>query len=108
MKKSSSSIIDGLNELFNSKVKVGIMAILVVNDWVDFKSLKELLDLSDGNLASHVKALEANNCIQVKKEFVGKKPRTSYKCTLEGRQAFQDHLNALEELLNHQAIRLKK
>ena len=91
--------IQSLNKDFESRVRLGIMSILMVRDWVEFKELKELLDITDGNLASHAGALEKNDYIQVRKEFVGKKPRTTYAVTAAGRKAFQDHLTALEKLL---------
>lgn len=94
------SIIEGLNNDFGGKFRIGTMAILVVNDWVDFKTLKKLLEASDGNLASHLVALEKKEYIEVKKEFVGRKPRTSYRATALGKREFQAHLNALEKLLN--------
>jgi len=74
---------------------------LMVNDWVDFKTFKEMLDLTDGRLASHIKSLEENKFIEVKKEFVGRKPLTSYCASKKGRKAFSDHLDALEELLKN-------
>ncbi len=92
--------IEGLNKDFESRVRLGIMSVLMVNDWVDFKEMKDLLNLTDGNLASHSNALEKKDYIEVKKEFVGKKPRTSYRVTQHGRQAFNEHLTALEKLLN--------
>jgi len=91
--------IQSLNKDFESRVRLGIMSILMVRDWVEFKELKELLDITDGNLASHIGALEKNEYIQVRKEFVGKKPRTTYAVTPLGRKAFSDHLAALEKLL---------
>lgn len=73
---------------------------LMVNDWVDYKQIKDLLpDLSDGNLASHIKHLEKQNYLEVRKQFIGKKPNTSYSATVAGRKAFQEHLDALEELI---------
>lgn len=75
------------------------MSVLMVNDWVDFKEMKELLELTDGNMASHSSALEKSGYIEVKKEFVGKKPKTSYRVTQSGREAFKEHLNALEKLI---------
>lgn len=98
------SIIDGMDQSFNNRWRVGIMAILVVNEWVDFNSLKKLLEIEDGTLASHLKKLEELNCIQFKKEFVGRKPRTSYRSTPEGKEAFEKHLKALERLINNQTI----
>lgn len=76
------------------------MSILMVNEWIEFKEMKETLDITDGNLASHIAGLEKNEYIEVKKEFVGKKPRTSYRATKTGRTAFNQHLNSLEKLIN--------
>lgn len=76
------------------------MSILLVNDWVDFKTLKQTLEVTDGNLASHLKALESKAYIEIRKQFVGRKPNTSYRVTALGRQSFNEHLNALEQLLN--------
>lgn len=77
------------------------MSILLVNDWVDYKEIKEKLDLTDGNLASHIAGMEKLDYIKVRKRFVGKKTNTSYKVTRTGKKAFQDHISALEELLNN-------
>ena len=73
----------------------------MVNDSLDFNSMKELLDLTDGNLASHISALEKEGYVNVKKEFVGKKPLTSYSATKAGTKAFNDHLDTLEKLLKN-------
>lgn len=94
------SIIDKLNKDFESRVRLGIMSVLVVNSWVEFLEMKEHLQVTDGNLASHINALEGKNYIEVKKEFIGKKTKTSYKITKEGKTAFVQHINALEKLLN--------
>ena len=75
------------------------MSVLMVNDWVDFKQMKEVLGVSDGNLASHIKALEKVAYVEVRKQFVGRRPQTSYRATITGRKAFSDHLDALEQLL---------
>ena len=91
--------INNLNKQFESRMRLGIMSVLLVNDWVDFSEMKELLNITDGNLASHSNALEKAEYIEVKKEFVGKKPKTSYRVTKSGREAFAEHLNALEKLL---------
>ena len=93
------NIISNLNKAFESRIRLGIMSVLMVNDGVDFNTMKELLELTDGNLASHAKALEGLNYIQSSKQFIGRKPNTQYSITDEGRTAFQDHLNALEELI---------
>ena len=88
-----------LNKAFDSRVRLGLMSILVVNDWVSYKEIKETLNLTDGNLASHVAALEKLKYIEVKKQFVGKKPQTTYKTTRSGRKAFADHIDGLEKIL---------
>ena len=93
------NIILHLNKAFESRVRLGIMSVLIVNDSVDFKSLKEMLEVSDGNLASHLAALEKKEYVSVKKQFIGKKPNTSYKITREGDLAFKEHLTALEKLI---------
>jgi DNA-binding PadR family transcriptional regulator len=94
-------MIEGLNKLFESRVRLGIMSVLMVNNWVDFNTLKDLLKVTDGNLASHISALEKNEYIQVRKEFVGKKPKTSFGATKNGKLAFKKHLKALENLLKN-------
>lgn len=91
--------ISKLNKEFESRVRLGIMSVLMVNDWVDFSEMKSLLEITDGNLASHSNALEKAEYIEVKKEFVGKKPKTSYRVTQAGRNAFTEHLDALEKLI---------
>ena len=91
-------IIDKLNKDFESRIRLGIMSILMVNEWVDFTEMKTLLDCTDGNLASHSSALERGAYINIKKEFVGKKPKTSYRVTNLGRASFVSHLNSLEKL----------
>ena len=83
----------------DNRVRLGIMSVLVVNDWVAFKRLKVTLELSDGNLASHLKVLEREKYIAIKKQFVGRKPQTTYQVTEAGKTAFENHLDALEELI---------
>lgn len=88
-----------LHKAFESRIRLGIMSALAVNDMLDFNSLKEYLDVTDGNLASHLKALEKEAFIDVKKSFVGRKPNTKYFMTKAGKKAFDDHLKALEKLI---------
>lgn len=96
-----NNLITYLNKAFESRVRLGIMSILMVNDFIDFGSLKEQLQITDGNLASHISALEKLNYIEIKKQFIGKKPNTSYSASVEGRKAFGEHLDALEKLINN-------
>ncbi len=89
-----------LNSAFDHRNRLGIMSVLMVNEWVDYTTLKSLLDLTDGNLASHLRALENIEFIEMKKQFVGRRPQTTYKVTEAGRTAFNNHLDGLEKLLN--------
>ena len=91
--------INNLNKLFDSRVRLGIMSALLVNDSVSFNELKELLQVTDGNLASHTKALEEANIIKIKKSFVGKKTNTIYSITKTGEKLFNQHIQALEKII---------
>jgi DNA-binding PadR family transcriptional regulator len=91
--------IDKLNKSFESRIRLGIMSVLMVNDTIDFNAMKELLQTSDGNLASHISALEKEEYISVTKQFVGKKPNTTFAATKLGKKAFAAHIDALEKLL---------
>ncbi len=92
--------IDNLNKLFDSRVRLGIMSALMVNDAVNFNDLKELLQITDGNLASHLKALEENKFVKVEKGFIGRKTNTTYSITKPGDKAFRAHIDALEKMIN--------
>ncbi|MEM9835460.1 MAG: transcriptional regulator [Bacteroidota bacterium] len=92
--------IDGLNKLFNHRTRMGIMAILMVNEWVDFVTLRDTLKVTDGNLASHLKALNKAQQVETEKKFVDGKPKTSYRATTAGQAAFHEHLNELERFID--------
>jgi len=92
-------VISHINKAFDHRIRLGIMSVLMVNEWMEFTTLKELLDVTDGNLASHVKALEQEEFIVVTKQFIGKKPNTRYAASAAGKLAFEQHLNALEQLI---------
>ena len=94
--------ISNLQKVFESRIRLGIMSALMVNDTLDFNALKELLELTDGNLASHLKALEQQEIILVSKQFVGRKPSTTYRATDLGKNLFRQHLAALEDLIGNQ------
>ena len=91
--------ISGISRYFENRIRLGIMSILIVNDSYDFNSLKAALGVTDGNLASHLRALEENNLIKVNKKFIGKKPNTSYSATETGEKIFREHLKALEDII---------
>ena len=94
--------ISGLNKVFENRVRLGIMSVLMVNDSYDFNNLKATLGVTDGNLASHLKALEEKGMIKVNKQFIGRKPNTSYSATEAGIAGFRQHLKALENLIREQ------
>ena len=91
--------IQNLNKTFDSRVRLGIMSILMVNEEINFNDLKQLMDVTDGNLASHIKSLEESGYIKVNKGFVGRKTNTTYAVTKTGEKAFQQHLAALEKMI---------
>ncbi len=93
-------IIEGLNKAFDNRVRIGIMSALAVNELLDYNSLKDLLGVTDGNLASHMKTLEALEYVMVEKSFAGRKPKTTYFITQKGRLEFKKHLTNLEKLVN--------
>lgn len=92
---------DKLNKLFDSRVRIGIMSALMVNESMNFNDLKALLDVTDGNLASHLKALEEQQFINVQKGFIGRKTNTTYTITTRGEKAFREHIAALEKIFHN-------
>jgi DNA-binding HxlR family transcriptional regulator len=91
--------IEHLNKIFDSRIRLGIMSAVMVNEAVNFNELKELINVTDGNLASHLKTLEESSFIKVKKGFIGRKTNTTYSVTKAGEKAFKSHLDALEEMI---------
>ncbi len=92
-------MLEGFDKAFESRVRLGIMSVLINNEHSDFVELKELLELSDGNLASHLSYLEKLDYIRINKSFIGKKPNTGVSITKAGRKAFNRHLDVLEKLI---------
>lgn len=95
-------LIADLNKAFDNKVRLGIMSVLLARNESDFNQLKTILEVTDGNLASHLKSLEKENYIEVSKQFIGRKPNTTYAVTNAGKLAFRKHLDALEALISNQ------
>ena len=93
---------ENLDKVMEHRVRLQIVSVLAANESYDFNALKELLDVTDGNLATHLKALEREKYISISKSFVERKPNTRYKITERGRSAFRKHLDALEELIKQQ------
>jgi len=98
-KEIKKNPIENLNKIFDSRVRLGIMSALMVNDEINFNDLKELIQVTDGNLASHIRALEDSGYIKVNKGFVGRKTNTLYSATKAGEKAFRMHLDALEQMI---------
>lgn len=93
------NLIENLNKIFDSRIRLGIMSALMVNAAINFNELKELLNITDGNLASHLKTLEENEYVKINKGFIGKKTNTTYAITKAGEKAFKTHLTALEKMI---------
>lgn len=98
------SVLENFNKAFENRVRLQVMSVLVANENYDFNSLKELLGVTDGNLASHLKALEKEEYINIYKSFLGKKPNTTYAASQIGRAAFIKHLESLEKLIKQQKL----
>jgi DNA-binding MarR family transcriptional regulator len=96
------SLLSNINKAFDHRIRLGIMSILMVNEFTEFNTLKELLEVTDGNLASHLKALEKEDFIVIEKQFIGRKPNTRYSASKKGRKAFKEHIEALERIINKQ------
>lgn len=93
---------ENLDKVLEHRVRLQIMSVLVTNEMFDFNTLKEMLSVTDGNLASHIKALEKEKYVSVNKTFVERKPNTKYKITERGRASFKKHLDALEQVIRQQ------
>jgi DNA-binding MarR family transcriptional regulator len=91
--------IEQLNKVFDNRIRLGIMSILIMNNRTNFNELKELIQVTDGNLASHMKTLEEAGYIQVEKGFIGRKTNTTYAVTKGGERAFKLHIEALEHMI---------
>ena len=95
------TVLTNFNKAFESRVRLGIMSVLAVSNSMDFTGLKETLAVTDGNLASHLRALEDGGYIIMEKSFINRKPNTNYTITEKGMENFKSHLQALEELINN-------
>ena len=93
------NLLEELNKAFEHRVRLGIMSLLMVHEQIDFATLKTQLNITDGNLASHLAALEKVGYIEIIKQFIGKKPNTSYRTSANGRTAFTQHLDVLERFI---------
>ncbi len=92
-------VLDHIHPVFENRVRLAVMSMLMVNESVEFTAFRQTLEITDGNLASHLAMLEKNGFISVKKQFIGRKPLTTYSATRAGKHHFQQHLTALEQLI---------
>ncbi len=90
-----------LNKAFENRIRLGVMSILMINEEISFNDLKQLLEVTDGNLATHLKVLEEKGFIKVHKSFIGRKTNTTYSVTKTGELSFRAHLGALENMIRH-------
>lgn len=93
--------ISQLNKVFESRIRIGIMSAMIVNENVSFNDMKATLDVTDGNLATHLKTLEEAGYLKVQKGFIGRKTNTTYAITRAGEKAFRAHLDALEQIIKN-------
>ncbi len=91
--------ISGLNKIFDNRIRLGVMSVLLINEEVGFNDLKQMLEVTDGNLATHLVNLEEHGCIKVHKGFIGRKTNTTYSITKAGEKTFGEHLAALEKMI---------
>lgn len=91
--------ISGLNKIFDNRIRLGVMSILMINEEISFNDLKQMLEVTDGNLATHLQTLEESSFIKVHKGFVGRKTNTTYSITKSGSKAFNDHIEGLEKMI---------
>ena len=96
---NSTNPISGLNKVFDNRIRMGVMSVLMVNEEMSFNDLKQLMEVTDGNLATHLITLEENGFIKVHKGFIGRKTNTTYSITRAGQKAFSDHIAALEQII---------
>lgn len=94
-----SNPISNLNKVFDSRIRLGVMSSLMVNADMSFNDLKQMLEVTDGNLATHLVNLEENGYIKVHKGFIGRKTNTTYSITKAGEKAFKEHIEALENMI---------
>jgi DNA-binding HxlR family transcriptional regulator len=88
-----------LDRLIHERLRLGIVSALAINDSLSFNDLKRLLKTTDGNLSVHARKLEEANYIGCNKFFEGRIPRTEYRLTATGRQALEEYLNQMEQLI---------
>ena len=93
---------NNLDKVLEHRVRLQIVSVLAIHESYDFRTLKELLAITDGSLATHMKALERERYISTTKSFVDRKPNTRYRLVERGKTAFKKHLDAMAEVIRSQ------
>jgi DNA-binding HxlR family transcriptional regulator len=88
-----------LDEVIHSRIRLAIMSVLIGLEEAEFNFLKEKVKATDGNLSVHLRKLEDSGYINSKKEFIDRKPKTTYKLTAKGRKAFEAYIEQLEKII---------
>ena len=96
----------GLDQLIHERVRLGIVSALVSTKKLSFGELKEILNLTDGNLSIHARKLEDAGYVECRKFFEGRRPQSEYTLTSTGRKAFEKYVNHMEALI--QAMKPKE
>jgi DNA-binding HxlR family transcriptional regulator len=89
----------GFDELIHAPTRLSLVAFLAATEWADFKVLRDSVGLSDSALSKQLTTLEDVGYVEIRKAFVGKRPRTSARLTTAGRTAFDRHVLALQEIV---------
>ena len=85
--------------LLHQSVRSQLMSLLITNEELPFGALKKILEVTDGNLSSHLKKLENNGYVEIEKFFEGKRPKTVVRITKEGRDAFKRYISELKKFI---------
>lgn len=93
------SSVNNLNDLIHTKIRLGIMSLLMIYEECDFTYLKKSLSVTDGNLGSHLKKLEDAEYVVITKTFISKKPKTIVQITNLGADAYKEYISTIEAIL---------
>lgn len=90
-----------IDDLIHSRIRLSIIALLISRSTATFTYIKNKVNASDGNLSVHLRKLEQANYLAVEKQFIKRKPLSTYSITEKGRNAFQSYIQHIEALINH-------
>jgi DNA-binding MarR family transcriptional regulator len=90
-----------IDEVLSSKIRLGIVSLLITAEIAEFTYIKEALGLTDGNLSTHLKKLDEAGFVAIDKKFVNNKPKTAVRLTEKGANAFREYVAFLENIIKH-------